>query len=148
MQSGLPVFAFGLLTVSFGAIPALSATQVASFNVAVTVQASCVAAASSMSIGTYTAAGTNIASRVSVTCTNSAPYIVRTIEERVPDPMAATRMTAQSWTLPGHALVANGPRTFNWGVTGLADTIHKEISMQRHVATAAFPDSITISITY
>ena len=149
MRAVLKVFALSLPTALFGARPAVSATSTASFGVTVTVQASCLASATSILSGNYVAALRNAESAVSVTCTNSTAYTVSVREPSTPARMVANRkMTVGGAGLTGYGLVSNAAGILNSGQAVRADTLGNAASPRRFVAADTLTDTITVTIAY
>jgi spore coat protein U-like protein len=102
-----------------------------------------------MALGTYVASAPNITSNVSVTCTNTTPYTVSFVEGPFLRLIAATRkMAGHRRALPGYALVPGPPATANWAHTVGAGNMLGKISNPQYLEAGAFPDSVTVTVTY
>ena len=76
VKSVLPVAILGLVALGFAPTSAFATTSVpTTFTVTATVQATCIISAGSLGFGTYTGVVLSSSSTVSVTCTNTTPYL-------------------------------------------------------------------------
>lgn len=162
MKVATCLFALGILASGPTSTPAKAATLTTSFGVSVTVQASCLVTASSMTFGTYSGAAVNATSTVSVTCTNSTPYNVGLSAGMATGSIVDTRkMTGPGSATLGYALASNSQGTVNWGQTVGTDTVagtgngstqaltvRGQIPAGQYVAPGSYSDSVTVTVTY
>jgi spore coat protein U-like protein len=157
-------FAFALcfLASDLASRPALAATATASFSVSATISASCQVSAPASAYGAYTAVMANAASPASVTCTSPTPYSVSYRTELAPSVTVTTWKTAASASdTPGHALLPDSAHPGIWGRTvgagneagtgsGSSQTRdgYYRTAWSHCIATGAFADSVTVTITY
>ncbi len=125
------IFALCFLASALASKPAHAATLTASFSVSATVVSSCRASAPATAFGTYSAAGTNATSSVSVTCTNPTPYNVSY------GTSLATSATATKRKMAGPARGSSQPYA-GYGRT----------AWSQPVAPGAFADSVTVTVAY
>ena len=108
VKTTLPVFAFCILASGSTIKPVAAATANASISVSATVQASCLASVSPTAIGAP-AAEADVASAVSVSCSNAVPY-------KITADAGMAQSTAMAFR-PGSGsrfpLLSLAPRTFS-----------------------------------
>ena len=105
-------------------------TATASFNVTLTVQASCAVNASALNFGTASAPSQNITGQttVGVTCTNTTPYNIGLDEGTVAGSTVTGRLmagtaTGNTSTTVQFQLYQDSGRTVAWGKTQGTDTV-------------------------
>src|ERR1700732_2046000 len=111
---------------SFAWSDAEAATAIGSFNVQVTIAATCmVTSASNLDFGTQGVLAANVdqTSAINVTCTNTTPYNIG-LDKGVNGASVTTRqMTSAGPALINYSLFSDAGRTVNWGNTVGTDTV-------------------------
>jgi spore coat protein U-like protein len=120
LKSTLSIATQGLLAIVLISVPAEAATASRSISVSVTVLASCAASASRANFGNYAGAEVSASSIVSVTCTQSIPYMVSLSSGVAPGVVASTPNIVGAPS-PGNLLRSNNQRVFVVGRTMAAD---------------------------
>jgi len=150
--------------VSFVGNGARAATATGSFNVQVTIAATCVVtSATNLNFGTQgvLSAAVNQTSTITVTCTNTTPYNIG-LNQGVNGSSVTTRqMKSSGGALINYSLYSNSGMTTNWGQTvgtdtvagtgngsGQAYTVYGQIPAQTTPAPASYTDTITVTVTY
>jgi spore coat protein U-like protein len=162
MKFTWPIFALGILTSGLSPRLASATTASASFGVSATVQATCQATANAIAFKTYASASANTASPVSVTCSNSAQYIVSLSEGMG----TGAAMHVREMTGSGTALSAYALRSFLRGIVNRGQIVgvdmvtgtdnpsaqvledYRQISAGQHVAADAYFDMVVVTVTY
>jgi spore coat protein U-like protein len=140
-----------------------AATATGSFNVQVTIAATCVVtSATNLNFGTQGVLSTNVdqTSTVTVTCTNTTPYNIG-LDKGLNGGSVTTRQMKAGSALINYSLFSDSGRTVNWGNTvgtdtvagtgngtGQAYTVYGRIPPQTTPAPASYSDTITITVTY
>lgn len=139
-------------------------TATGSFNVRVTIAATCVVTtATDLDFGTQGVLAANIdqTSAITVTCTNLTPYNIG-LNQGVNGASVTTRqMKAAGPALINYSLFSDAGRTVNWGNTVGTDTVAAtgtgsaqsftvfgRIPPQPSPIPALYTDTITVTITY
>lgn len=155
-------FALGFLASGLAPRPALAATASASFAVTATVQAACQVSSPATAFGVYTTIGTNATSAVSVACTHPTAYSVDlSAGLAAVDTATAQKIRGPASALLGYALLSEYARTVNLGrtagtdpVTGTgngsspAHAVFGRTAGAQYVASGAYADTITVTVTY
>ena len=157
--------ATGLMTFcSFACSGAEAATVTGTFNVQVTIAATCALnSASNLNFGTQGVLAANVdqTSTITVTCTNTTPYNIG-LDKGVNGGSVTTRqMKAAGVALINYSLFSDAGRTVNWGQTIGTDTVAAtgtgsaqpftvfgRIPPQPSPLAAVYNDTITVSVTY
>jgi spore coat protein U-like protein len=149
---------------SFAWSGAEAATVTGTFNVQVTIAATCVLnSASNLNFGTQgvLAANVNQTSTITVTCTNTTPYNIG-LDKGVNGGSVTTRqMKAAGPALINYSLFRDAAMTLNWGQTIGTDTVlsagtgsaqafsvYGQIPPQPSPLPAVYNDTITVTVTY
>lgn len=156
MRFALLAIVLGFLAPGFLFSPAFAATSTASFGVSAIVQSSCQASTPVLAFGNTLTAGRT---PVSVTCTLATPYNVSFSPGLTAS--AALRATAPGKSLTGFALPPSSVRSFGRGrVVGanstagtrngsaMASELYSQNAWSQEVASSAFADAITVTVTY
>jgi spore coat protein U-like protein len=123
---------------------------------------SCQVSTTATASGTYAVTRANVATSVSVACTNPTPYNVSYSTELAPSVSVTTRKTAGSASdSPGHVPFSDSAHTGIWDRTADAGTVagtgsgsfqlyagYGQSARAQHVAPGAFADTVTVTITY
>jgi spore coat protein U-like protein len=149
---------------SFAWCGAEAATVTGTFNVQVTIAATCALdSASNLNFGNQGVLAVNVdqTSTINVTCTNTTPYNIG-LDKGVNGGSVTTRqMKAAGPALINYSLFSDAGRTVNWGQTigtdtvlatgtGLAQpfTVFGRIPPQPSPLPAVYNDTITVTVTY
>jgi spore coat protein U-like protein len=140
-----------------------AATATGSFNVTVTIAATCVVtSATNLNFGSQgvLSANVNQTSTITVTCTNTTPYNIG-LNQGVNGSSVTTRQMSSGSALINYSLFSNSGMTTNWGnsvgtntvaATGngsaQAFTVYGQIPAQTTPAPGTYTDTITITVTY
>jgi spore coat protein U-like protein len=141
-----------------------AATATGSFNVQVTIAATCVVtSATSLNFGSQgvLSAAVNQTSTITVTCTNTTPYNIG-LNQGVNGSSVTTRqMKSGGGALINYSLYSNAGMTKNWGNTvgtdrvagtgngsGQVYTVYGQIPAQTTPAPGTYTDTITVTVTY
>ena len=158
----LPDYLLGFLALGFIAIPANAATATSSFAVSATVVSTCLVSATSLGFGSYTGLVAPASSTVSVTCTNTTPYVVGLSAGLGTGATVTTRkMTGPASALLDYGLFQDAGHTVGWGVTAGTDTVagtgngatqpitaYGQMAAGQSGNPAVYSDTITATITY
>jgi spore coat protein U-like protein len=141
-----------------------AATSTGSFNVKVTIAATCVVtSATDMNFGTQgvLAADIDQTSTITVTCTNTTPYNIGLDKGLNGTSVTTRQMKAAGPALINYSLFSDAGRTVNWGNTVGTDTVAAtgtgsaqaftvfgRIPPQPSPVPALYTDTITVTITY
>lgn len=145
--------------------PALAAgSSSGTFDVTATVVATCSLSAQNLLFGNYnpiTAANTDAATTMSVTCTNGTPYQVGISLGGGTGATTATRYMVLSTNKLGYTLYRDSNRTQLWGTTANTDTlsgtgtgtaatvnVYGRIAMQQAVPAGDYQDTVTVTVTW
>jgi spore coat protein U-like protein len=156
MRSASIAIALSFLASSLALRPALAATSTSSFAVTATVQSACQASAPASAFGNHPSGGS---SPVSVACTLPTAFDVSLSPNLA---TSATRKTIYpAKTLLSYVLAQGSAGPFDRGKTAgtgiLAGTGHQSSNLQaaysqtywtQEVASGAFADAVTVTITY
>ena len=149
---------------SFAWSGAEAATATGSFNVQVTIAATCVVtSATNLHFGTQGVLAANVDQRstINVTCTNTTPYNIG-LDKGVNGASVTTRqMKAAGPALINYSLFRDAGRTMNWGQTigtdtaagtgtGLAQSVtaYGRIPPQTTPSPGTYNDTIVVTLTY
>src|ERR1700720_2423192 len=149
---------------SFAWSGAEAATVTGTFNVQVTIAATCALNnASNLNFGTQGVLAANVdqTSTITVTCTNTTPYNIG-LDQGVNGGSVTTRqMKAAGPALINYSLFSDAGRTVNWGQTIGTDTVAAtgtgsaqpftvfgRIPPQPSPLPAVYNDTITVTVTY
>jgi spore coat protein U-like protein len=159
-------FLASILTASFSIAwgDAKAATATGSFNVQVTIAATCVVtSATNLNFGTQGVLAANIdqTNTITVTCTNTTPYNIGLDKGLNGSSVTTRQMKSGGGALINYALYSDSGRTTNWGNTvgtdtvaatgngsGQAYTVYGRIPPQTTPAPAVYTDTITVTVTY
>lgn len=141
-----------------------AATATGSFNVKVTIAATCVVtSATDLDFGTQGVLAANIdqTSAITVTCTNTSPYNIGLDKGLNGSSVTTRQMKAAGPALINYSLFSDAGRTVNWGNTVGTDTVAAtgtgsaqaftvfgRIPPQPSPVPALYTDTITVTITY
>src|ERR1700730_161470 len=141
-----------------------AATATGSFNVKVTIAATCVVtSATDMNFGTQGVLATDIdqTSTITVTCTSTTPYNIGLDKGLNGSSVTTRQMKAAGPALINYSLFSDAGRTVNWGNTVGTDTVAAtgtgsaqaftvfgRIPPQPSPVPALYTDTITVTITY
>lgn len=139
-----------------------AATVISSFGVSATVQASCLASASPLSVGAYRGMTARAASAVSVDCTNSTLYNVAIGAAPATGVNATTRKMISSGsvllsyllTADAAAIVGRAQTVDTGRVTGDGNDYTRALNVQSGIPAelqrdaSAYAGALTITITY
>jgi spore coat protein U-like protein len=150
-------------SLSFGESGARATTTTGSFNVTVTIAATCtVNSATNMAFGTVglLSANTDQTSTINVTCTNTTPYNIG-LDKGLNGTSVTTRQMKVGTAVINYSLYSDSGRTTNWGNTVGTDTVaatgngsaqaytvYGRIPPQTTPAPGSYSDTITITVTY
>jgi len=153
-----------LALVVFACGAASAATATGSFNVQVTIAATCtVISATALNFGTQgvLTAAVNQTSAITVTCTNTTPYNIGLDKGLNGSSVTSRQMKSGAGANINYSLYSNAGMTSNWGQTvgtdtvagtgngsGQAYTVYGQIPAQTTPAAAAYTDTITVTVTY
>jgi spore coat protein U-like protein len=142
---------------------ARAATATGSFNVQVTIAATCVVtSATALNFGTQGVLATNVdeTSTINVTCTNTTPYNIG-LDKGLNGSSVTTRQMKAGSALINYSLFSDSGRTTNWGNTVGTDTVaatgngsaqpftvYGRIPAQTSPAAGSYSDTITVTVTY
>ncbi len=148
---------------SFAHSEAEAATATGSFNVQVTIAATCVVtSATNLDFGTQGVLAANVdqTSTINVTCTNTTPYNIG-LDKGLNGSSVTTRQMKAGSALINYSLFSDSGRTTNWGNTVGTDTVaatgngsaqpftvYGRIPAQTSPAAGTYTDTITITVTY
>jgi spore coat protein U-like protein len=149
---------------SFAWSGAEAATVTGTFNVQVTIAATCALnSASNLNFGTQGVLAANVdqTSTITVTCTNTTPYNIG-LDQGVNGGSVTTRqMKAAGPALINYSLFSDAGRIVNWGQTIGTDTVAAtgtgsaqpftvfgRIPPQPSPLPAVYNDTITVTVTY
>jgi spore coat protein U-like protein len=143
---------------------AKAATVTGSFNVQVTIAATCVVtSATNLNFGTQGVLAANVdqTNTITVTCTNTTPYNIGLDKGLNGSSVTTRQMKSGGGALINYALYSDSGRTTNWGNTvgtdtvaatgngsGQAYTVYGRVPPQTTPAPAVYTDTITITVTY
>jgi spore coat protein U-like protein len=143
---------------------AKAATATGSFNVQVTIAATCVVtSATNLNFGTQGVLAANVdqTNTITVTCTNTTPYNIGLDKGLNGSSVTTRQMKSGGGALINYALYSDSGRTTNWGNTvgtdtvaatgngaGQAYTVYGRVPPQTTPAPAVYTDTITITVTY
>lgn len=143
--------------------PGLAGTTTTNFTVNATVVAACVASASTMNFGNYTASSgsaDNANSTVTVTCSNNDPYTVA-LNGGNSGHVAARTMTNGTNTLgygvytsSGYSTIwgdgTNGTSTVSGTGNGVAQnyTAYGQVPVGEYSAAGSYSDTLTATVTF
>jgi spore coat protein U-like protein len=143
---------------------AKAATATGSFNVKVTIAATCVVtSATDMNFGTQGVLAANVdqTSTITATCTNTTPYNIGLDKGLNGSSVTTRQMKAAGPALINYSLYSDAGRTVNWGNTVGTDTVAAtgtgsaqaftvfgRIPPQPSPVAALYTDTITVTITY
>jgi spore coat protein U-like protein len=149
---------------SFAWRGAEAATATGSFNVQVTIAATCVVtSATNLNFGTQGVLAANVdqTNTITVTCTNTTPYNIGLDKGLNGSSVTTRQMKSGGGALINYALYSDSGRTTNWGNTvgtdtvaatgngsGQAYTVYGRVPPQTTPAPAVYTDTITITVTY
>ena len=149
---------------SFAGSAAEAATATGSFNVQVTIAATCVVtSATNLNFGTQGVLAANIdqTSAINVTCTNTTPYNIGLDKGLNGGSVTTRQMKSAGPALINYSLFSDAGRTVNWGNTVGTDTVaatgngsaqpftvYGRIPPQTSPVPAVYTDTITITVTY
>ena len=147
-----------------GLTGAWAATTSSTFNVTITITATCsIASAGSLSFGTVGLLTANIDSTatLSVLCTNTTPYNIGLNAGTTTGATTTTRLLANGATTIGYRMFSDSGRSSNWGNTVGTDTVsatgngsaqnfvvYGRVPVQTSVAPGTYTDIVTITVTY
>jgi spore coat protein U-like protein len=154
--------AVGLVGVLAGGLPAAAATATTTYTVSTTVQATCSVSAGNMAFGAYSGAAVTADASLSITCTNTTPYIVGLSAGVGAGGTTTTRqMTGPGAATLGYQMFRDGALTQNWGNTAGTDTqagagngvaqvltVYGQIAAGQAVTPGPYADTITVTVTY
>jgi spore coat protein U-like protein len=158
MKSAGCVLASSFLAMALASVPVNATTARASIGVSATVQASCMASASSMRFGIRTETQVTT-STLSVQCTHPTPYSVGLSAGLAPGTTVVNRRTIGP-ELVGYSLQSNTRGIVNRGQTSGVDSVATgndsvqtlsvlgRISSAQHAVSDAPVDTITVTLTY
>ena len=139
----------------------LAANSSASINVAATVHASCLVASSNLAFGEYAGAQKDVASTVSVTCTNTTRYDVGINGGQNAQASFDWRMAGPGGATLSYKIYADPARTVYWGanpgsdaaagtVSGSAQVIsaYGRIAADQYVVPGVYTDTITFTLYF
>jgi spore coat protein U-like protein len=149
---------------SFVSSGAEASTATGSFNVQVTIAATCVVtSATNLDFGSQGVLAANVdqTSTTNVTCTNTTPYNIG-LDKGVNGASVTTRqMKSAGPALINYSLFSDAGRTVNWGNTVGTDTVaatgngaaqpftvYGRIPPQTSPLAAVYTDTITVTVTY
>lgn len=144
---------------------ALAATATGSFQVSVTIEATCtISGATALNFGTTGVLNANLdeTSTITVECTNTTPYAIGLNQGVNGASVAAREMVGgPSSESIQYALYSDAARTTNWGNTVSTDTVaamgtgaaqnftvYGRIAPQTTPTPGSYTDTITITVTY
>lgn len=145
--------------------PANAATATGSFQVQITIQATCIlVSASNLNFGTngVLSAPVNQTSTITVQCTNTTPYNIG-LNAGVNGGSVTTRQMKGGPTnqLINYSLFSNAGLTQNWGQTIATDTVaatgngaaqaftvYGQVPAQTTPSPGLYTDTITVTVTY
>ena len=158
----LPAFAVAaVLVAGNGDTPALAATDTATLTVSASVAAVCNVQAATLAFGAYDPALPDLdaTTTVDVTCTPGTPYDVGLDGGGAAD--VANRQMANGPATLNYSMFQDAGRTVNWGDTVGVDTVagvggggvishtvYGRVPTAQFVATGAYGDTVTITVTY
>ena len=158
----LPVFAVAaVLSAGNGDTPALAATDTATLTVTASVAAVCNVQSATLAFGAYDPAAANLdaTTTVDLTCTPGTTYDVG-LDGGGSGNVAARQMANGGATL-NYSMYQDASRTTNWGDTVGTDTVsgtggggvvshtvYGRIPTGQFVATGAYSDTVTITVTF
>ncbi len=145
------------------AAPAIAATTTTNFTVSATVVAACVASATNLAFGNYTASAVtadNANSTVTVTCTNNDAYTIALNGGGSGHVNARTMANGSNtlgygvYTTSGYATLwgdgTNGTSTVNGTGNGAAQnyTAYGQIPVGEYSAAGSYTDTLTATVTF
>ena len=149
--------------VSIAGSEAGASTATGSFNVQVTIAATCVVTgATALNFGTQgvLSANTDQTSTITVTCTNTTPYNIG-LDKGLNGSSVTTRQMIMGSTPVNYSLFSDSGRTTNWGNTVGTDTVaatgngsaqaytvYGRVPAQTSPAPGTYTDTITVTVTY
>jgi len=158
----LPVFAVAaVLSAGNGDTPALAATDTATLTVTASVAAVCNVQSATLAFGTYDPAAANLdaTTTINLTCTPGTTYDIG-LDGGGSGNVAARQMANGGATLD-YGMYQNAARTTIWGdiigpdtVNGVggggvqSHTVFGRIPTGQFVATGAYSDTVTITVTF
>ena len=140
-----------------------AATATTTFNVSLTITASCTVSATALAFGSTGLIAANIdnSSSVTVTCNNSTPYNVGLDAGTGTGATVATRKMTSGGATVNYTLYQNAGRTTIWGTTIGTDTatgtgngsaqvltVYGRVPAQTTPASGSYSDTITVTVTY
>lgn len=158
-------FTFGLAVVLLLSSAALlrAATATTTFNVSLTITASCTVSATPLSFGSTGLISGSIdsSSSVTVTCTDSTPYNVGLDAGTGAGATVASRKMSAGLSTVNYTLYQNAGRTTIWGnsvgtdtASGTGDgsaqvlTVYGRVPAQTTPVAGSYSDTITVTVTY
>jgi spore coat protein U-like protein len=144
---------------------ATAATATGSFQVSVTIQATCtITGATALNFGTAGVLGANVdqTSTITVQCTNTTPYDIG-LDQGVNGSSVTAREMVGGPTSEAiqYSLYRDAARTLNWGTTIATDTVtatgngtaqnytvYGRIPPQTTPTPGSYTDTITVTVTY
>jgi len=142
----------------------LAATATTSFQVSVTLSATCtINSASALNFGNQGILSTNVdqTSTIQVTCTNTTPYNIGLDAGTGTGATVTTRKLTSGGATVNYTLYSDSGRTTIWGttigtntVTGTGNgtgqnyTVYGRIPTQATPAPGTYTDTITVTVTY
>jgi spore coat protein U-like protein len=143
--------------------PAWAATTTTNFTVSATVVAACVASATNMNFGNYTASSgspDNTTSTVTVTCTNNDGYTIALNGGDSGHVAARTMLNGANtlgygvYTTSGYTTIwgdgTNGTVTVNGTGNGVAQnyTAYGQVPAAEYAAAGSYSDTLTATVTF
>jgi spore coat protein U-like protein len=141
--------------------PVLGATATHSLQVSVMVSEPCVILPNNLSFGTYSGTELDTTTTISITCANTTGYNVGLGAGDTNGATVTTRQMTNGLQTISYALTTDPGHSLNWGntvgtdtVTGTGNgsaqslTVYGKIPASQFVASGAYTDTITATITY
>ena len=159
----LPVFAVAaVLSAGNGDTPALAATDTATLTVTASVAAVCNVQSATLAFGTYDPAAANLdaSTTINLTCTPGTNYDIG-LDGGGSGNVSARQMANGGASTLNYGMYQDATRTINWGdtvgtdtITGVgagglqSHTVFGRIPTGQFVATGAYNDTVTITVTF
>jgi spore coat protein U-like protein len=143
-------------------IQASAATTTTTFTVTANVVAGCTVTATNLAFGAYSETQVDATSTITTDCNNGAPYNIGLNAGTAPSATVTTRqMSGPGGALLNYSLFSDAGHTTNWGNTVGTDTVPStgtgspqnftvfgRVPASQFVATGAYTDTITVTVTF
>ncbi len=149
------------LCLGLSAVPGSAATSIGTIGITATVLSTCLIGTTPLVFGNYSGTALPGTATVTVTCTNTTPYVISLDAGLTSGATTSTRQMKYSTFVLNYGLYSNAGHTTNWGnvsgtdtVAGTGDaaaqaiTVYGLIPAGQYVNPGAYGDTVTATLTY